>query len=102
MQILTSKILGMDINLVLVIILCAAFGYVSGRLASQKGYSYVAFALLGFVLPIVGLIISAVLPDKNAEASQSKAQQIAEYKKLLDEGAITQAEYDAKKKELLS
>ena len=27
MQILTSKILGMDINPLLVIILCAAFGY---------------------------------------------------------------------------
>lgn len=102
MQQLTSKILGMDAGYLLILALCAAFGYASGRIASKKGYSYAAFALVGFVIPLIGLIIAAVLPDKGADAGRSNAQLIAEYKSLLDDGAITQAEYDAKKKELLS
>lgn len=36
-----------------------------------------------------------------SQPSPSTADEIAKYKKLLDAGAITQAEYDAKKKQLL-
>ena len=98
----TAKILGMDINPVLVLVLCAAFAYATGRMADKKGYSYAAFAAIGLFLPLIGLIIAAVLPDKNAAHSASNADELAKFKRLLDDGAITQAEYDAKKRELLS
>lgn len=98
---LTAKILGMDVSLIFVLILCAAFGYASGRMADKKGYSYAAFAAIGFFLPLIGLVIAAVLPDKNAAGATSNADELAKYKRLLDDGAISQDEYDAKKRELL-
>lgn len=69
----------------------------SGTIASKKGYSYNLFAVLGLFLPIIGPIVAALVKDKNADNSAA----LLNYKKLLDEGAITQAEFDAKKKELL-
>ena len=41
-----------------------------------------------------------LLPDKNSE-KKSAADDLLSYKQLLDSGAITQEEFDAKKKELL-
>lgn len=41
-------------------------------------------------------------PDTATAQSVSVADEIAKYKNLLDSGAITQEEYDAKKKELLN
>ena len=38
---------------------------------------------------------------KNEEATHSQADEIKKYKELLDSGAITQEEYDSKKKQLL-
>jgi len=102
MNLATAKILGMDLSPFLLFVLCLVCAYASGRMADKKGYSYAAFAAIGFFIPIIGLIIAAVLPDKNASPNQTAAQQIADYKKLLDDGAITQDEYDAKKRELLS
>lgn len=41
-------------------------------------------------------------PAQTATSTSSAADEIAKYKSLLDAGAITQEEYDAKKKELLN
>jgi hypothetical protein len=53
---------------------------------------------------VIGLVIALVLPDK-AESTSSesdKATALRKYRDLLDEGAITQSEFDAKKRDLLS
>ena len=76
----------------------------SGRLAQKKGYDFAPYCVLGFFLGVIGLIIAAVIPEKTEGQSKnvaSSAEALGTYKKLLDEGAITQEEYDKKKSELL-
>lgn len=76
----------------------------TGIIAQKKGYSFVAFAVLGFFLTLIGLIIAAVLPDKSNDSinkDASVAEALTNYKKLLDEGVITQSEFDEKKRRLL-
>lgn len=61
----------------------------------------------GYCLGIIGFIIVCVLPSEmkeeqyNVIQTTSDADEIEKYKHLLDTGAITQEEYDKKKKELL-
>ncbi len=44
----------------------------------------------------------AVVPDKSGQNTIASADALVKYKQLLDDGAITQEEFDAKKKELLA
>lgn len=41
------------------------------------------------------------LPTVNQETTQSRAEELKKYKELLDMGAITEAEFETKKKQLL-
>ena len=75
-------------------------GVICRKQAPQKGYSENAFFCLGFFLGVIGLIIALVLPSKQSE-SISNADAILKYKQLLDQGVITQEEFEAKKRELL-
>ena len=96
-------------TLVYGVALLAAFAmaYFSGEIASKKGHSFAAFAVLGLLLPVIGIIIAAALPDAGMrqavidaarqDATQSVADELLKYKRLLDDGAITQEEYDALK-----
>lgn len=92
--------------LIIVLAIYAGCAVASGKIASQKGYSYNVFALIGFLTGIIGLIIAAVIPDKSTDTSRNTeaatADALLSYKELLDNGTITQAEFDAKKRELLS
>lgn len=90
------------------IFLCLGIGVVcaiaSSNIAGKKGYSAALFGILGFCFGLIVLIVAVVLPDKNVEAVSkdvSAAEALAGYKKLLDDGAITQEEFDKKKSELL-
>lgn len=74
---------------------------VPARIAKKKGYSYGGFYVFGVFLWLIALIVALVMPDKNASKA-SGADELMTYKKLLDDGAITQAEYEAKKQEILS
>lgn len=54
------------------------------------------------ILSILDIIFSKISSDNEPkQASNSKASEIREFKQLLDEGIITQEEFEAKKKELL-
>ena len=64
----------------------------------------------GFFLSFLGLIILAILPAENTKdtvktnsisKSEENIELIKKYKELLEAGAITQEEFDIKKKELL-
>ena len=64
----------------------------------------------GFILSFLGLIILAILPAENIKdtvktnnisKSEENIELIKKYKELLEVGAITQEEFDVKKKELL-
>jgi hypothetical protein len=39
---------------------------VSGYIAGSKGRNVAGYAILGFFLPVVGLIVAAVVPSKRA------------------------------------
>lgn len=69
--------------------------------AEKKGYSVAGFGLMGFFLSIIGLIIALILPDRKAQRTFQAAEELAAYKRLLDQGAITQEEFERKKRELL-
>ena len=74
----------------------------AGGIAQKKGYSYGMYAALGFALPVIGLIIAIVMPDKTeSKTTTGTADELLKYKQLLDQGVITQDEFDTKKKELL-
>ena len=66
----------------------------------KKGYGQGICFAAGLLLGFAGLIVVLLLPDKN-EAKESNVDALLGYKQLLDSGAITQEEFDAKKKELL-
>lgn len=70
------------------------------RIAKSKGYSEPLFGAMGFFLGLIGLIIAAVMPNKKKEEA-SAADGLIKYKQLLDQGVITQEEFDRKKSGLL-
>ena len=47
-----------------VLAIALAFGYVCSRIAAKKGRSPLGYGLLGFFLPLIGLIVVAVLPSR--------------------------------------
>ena len=82
-----------------------AFGYFSGKIASKKGYSFGGFFALGFFLGVIGLVIALVISDKTAPVIPLRtegADDLIKYKSLLDQGVITQEEFDAKKQFIMS
>lgn len=95
------KILGMGVPELLILLLMFAFGYASMTIAKKKGYSAAGFFCLGLFLGVIGLIIALCIPSRLAAESQDNADTLLKYKKLLDEGVITQDEFDAKKAELM-
>ena len=88
-------------SLYIPIVVDLILAFVAGKLAQSKGKSYYEYFLIGALLPVVGLVVALLIPGKG-ESEQDKAKALREYKSLLDDGAITQEEYDAKKKELMS
>lgn len=84
--------------IIIVWVVCAV---VCGQVASKKGYPYNSYALLGLLTGIIGLIIVFVMPDKIQGKETSDAEALLAYKKLLDSGAITQEEFDEKKRTLM-
>ena len=97
------KVLGVSVGVlgfVFAILIALIFGYFAQKFGARKGYVDAACFAAGFFLGIIGLIVILLLPDKNSE-KKSAADDLLSYKQLLDSGAITQEEFDAKKKELL-
>ncbi len=75
--------------------------YITGKVAKKKGYSQLAFELLAFITGIIALIVVLLINDKSAEPSMSRnssADEILKYKQLLDQGIITEEEFQSKKK----
>lgn len=84
------------------LVIAIVSAYFTLAISEKKGYNSAWFAVLGLVLPILGLVAVLVMPYKNDSNNShsgelSKASAIAEYKKLLDDGAITQQEFDSAK-----
>mgnify|MGYP002727549471 FL=1 len=94
---------GPEIAIVLLIALWVVSGFIAKGIGEKKGYGAGLSFCAGFFLFILGIIIMAVLPDKSGkEKAVTSADALLKYKELLDAGAISQEEFDAKKKELLA
>lgn len=94
---------GPEIAIVLLIALWVVSGFIAKGIGEKKGYGAGLSFCAGFFLFILGIIIMAVLPDKSGkEKAVTSADALFKYKELLDAGAISQEEFDAKKKELLA
>lgn len=94
---------GPEIAIVLLIALWVVSGFTAKGIGEKKGYGAGLSFCAGFFLFILGIIIMAVLPDKSGkEKAVTSADALLKYKELLDAGAISQEEFDAKKKELLA
>lgn len=78
-------------------------GLIAKGIGKKKGYGSVLSFCSGFFLTILGIVIMAVVPDKSGkEKAATSADALLKYKQLLDAGAISQDEFDAKKKELMA
>lgn len=91
---------------VVVLAIAAGLGLIPAAIARKKGYSFGLWWLYGWMLFIVAIIHVTMLPDKNApppvrRSPPGTAEEIRRYKELLDSGAITQEEFEAKKRQLL-
>lgn len=91
----------MDSYFIILLIFCLVCGFVSANLGKKKGYSYGAFFALGFFLAIIGVVIALVVQDKRSNMADA-ADGVLKYKQLLDEGIISQEEFDKRKNALLA
>ena len=92
----------------IVLAIAAGLGFIPANIAKKKGYSFGLWWFYGWMLFIVAIIHVNLIPDKNAQAEAVQgsaalgaADALKQFKELLDAGAITQEEYDAKKRQLL-
>lgn len=103
-----------------VIPLLISFGLacIPASIAKQKGYDFWLWWLYGWLLFIVAIIhITAFMPDKNNQNQsnntnnikqnnfydneKNNVEELKKYKELLDQGVITQEEFETQKKQLL-
>ncbi len=115
------------ITLVILLILLGAgiavgLAFIPAYMAGKKGYSFGLFWLFGFFLLIPAIIVAAVIEPKaqqqaasNAgpqyappppvqgytEAPASNPDKLKQLEKLVEQGFITESEFEARKKELL-
>lgn len=90
-----------ELMIIFFIVVAVAMGFIAKNFGEKKGYSAGMSFAIGFFLGLIGLVIVLLLPDKKKEAADNSSA-LLNYKQLLDAGAITQEEFDAKKKELLN
>ena len=106
----------MDLSMYLFIgiIFGFVFGFACYKIIEDKGYDNAnTWAICGFFFGIIALILALAKPNIRQQSEMldamrgvnqkaaSPADEILKYKELLDQGIITQEEFDKKKKELL-
>lgn len=100
------------------LIIAAGLAFIPANIAKNKGYSFGLWWFYGWMLFIVAIIHVSCIPDKNAQqipaqstaqtshapilnSERSEADEIKKYKELMDQGVITEEEFQAKKRQLL-
>ena len=99
--------------IVITLVIAAGLAFIPASIAKRKGYSFGLWWFYGWMLFIVAIIHVCVIPDKNAQQNQmnavyplqmpnqSAADELKKYKELLNQGIITEEEFQAKKEQLL-
>ena len=93
----------------IVLLVAAVLGLIPANIAKNKGHSFGLWWFYGWMLFIVAIIHVQFISDLNkptegqsvVPSSVDTAEEIRKYKKLFDEGVITEEEFQAKKKQLL-
>ena len=92
---------------IMVLCISAVLALIPANIAKSKGYSFGLWWFYGWMLFIVAIIHVQFIPDKNRKSEnnieqiQSAADEIKKYKELLDQGIITQEEFETKEQQLL-
>ena len=99
------------IPLIIGLAVSALIALIPACIAKNKGRSIGLWWLYGFFLFWIALIHALLMSDKNAKptvtvvrnapsSAETKLKMLKQYKELLDSGAITQEEFEEKKKTL--
>ena len=97
-------------DLVVVLTISAALGIIPGKIAERKGHSFWIWWFYGWMLFIFAIIHVQFIEDYNSptrnlpidlQQNVSIPDEISKYKRLLDDGIITEEEFKKKKKQLL-
>ena len=107
----------MEVYIIVSLIVAAGLGFIPASIAKKKGYSFGLWWFYGWMLFIVAIIHVSLIPDKNAQhilnndpnipycpptsVGQSAVDELKKYKELMDQGVITEEEFQKKKEQLL-
>lgn len=94
---------------IVVLAIAAVLGLIPANIAKKKGHSFGLWWFYGWMLFIVAIIHVQFIEDLNepktvmqaVPTSGSAADEIKKYKELLDQGIITEVEFQKKKEQLL-
>ena len=73
------------------------WGYVTYKILNGKKYSF----LWGFLLGIIGIIVSACMRNSNGINNRNKYEDLTKLQKLKEDGAITDVEFEEEKAKIL-
>lgn len=93
------------LSIIVSLIFAGILALIPANIAKKKGKNFGLWWFYGWMLFIVALIHSLLLPDLNTQIMKnttSSADALIKYKELLDSGLITQEDFDEKKKQLLN
>lgn len=86
---------------------------IPANIAQKKGYGFAGFYILGLLSFFIALIVSLCLYDRQQQLFEIKnainslatpastADELEKYSKLLEQGAISQEEFDSVKKRII-
>lgn len=94
--------------------IAAALAFIPANIAKEKGHSFGLWWFYGWMLFIVAIIHVQFIPDLNARndgyrssvpycppSQTSSADELRQYKELMDQGVITEEDFEKKKKQIL-
>ena len=99
--------------LIILFLAVLALAYIPANIARKKGYGFIGFYILGIFFFFVALIVSLCLSDKKQQIAEIKqafnsekvtssiADELKKYSELLEQGAISQEEFNAIKRKLM-
>ena len=101
---------------IIILAIAAGLAFIPANIAKRKGYSFGLWWFYGWMLWIVAIIHVNLIPDKNAPqapvqqntapaqpaSTKSAADELKKYKELLDQGIITEDEFQQQKAKILS
>lgn len=76
---------------------------IATMIAIKRRKNAIGYFFMGFFLRFIGVLIAGLLPHDNIYQNESFSyvDELTKLKKLLDEGSITQEEYNNKKQKLM-